>query len=388
MPRLADKRNAYWDSSTVRLVNGSPMQIASDAWLPLSAQAQSTRERRAHRVEFADGTAVVARPVDPATAALPNGFRPAIVLDRSRSMVEHGAAVHAALARLKAAFGNADVYLTAAPNRGEAPSVGDLASLGPDTLFFFGGQNPADLLAQFGQLRGSRQYDAVIVLSDGTAYAKRDGWAEAPDLGVPVWMVHLDGDMTLGYDDATLEAIQSSGGGVAESVDEALRRMAAQAQVGQASARADVLDGYEWIVGPASQLRARGEMLHDAADPIAALAARQLILSAIRDARGRLDDLSTLDRLHQIATDQAIVTPYSSMIVLVNVRQEQRLEALSQGADRFQREQENIGETQPAVTGVPEPHEWLLIGLAALMLAGYALRRRNAVRSAVRGWLG
>jgi hypothetical protein len=73
------------------------------------------------------------------------------------------------------------------------------------------------------------------------------------------------------------------------------------------------------------------------------------------------------------------------MIVLVNARQEQRLEELSQGADRFQREQENIGETQPVVTGVPEPHEWLLIGLATLMLAGYALRRRKQLAFFRRG---
>jgi hypothetical protein len=28
------------------------------------------------------------------------------------------------------------------------------------------------------------------------------------------------------------------------------------------------------------------------------------------------------------------------------------------------------------VTGVPEPEEWLLLGLAAAMLLGYAYRRR------------
>jgi len=32
---------------------------------------------------------------------------------------------------------------------------------------------------------------------------------------------------------------------------------------------------------------------------------------------------------------------------------------------------------QPIVTGVPEPHEWLLIGLAAVMLAGYWWRRKR-----------
>jgi putative PEP-CTERM system integral membrane protein len=376
MPRLADKRNAYWDANTVRLVNGAPMRAEGDAWLPASVPAKTAPERGAHRVEFADGTAVVARPIENAAVSLPSNFRAAIVLDRSRSMAEHAPAVQATLSQLKTALGDADVYLTAAPNRGESPSVGKLTSLDANALFYFGGQNPADLLAQFDGLRAGRAYDAVIVLTDGTAYTKREGDANAPKFDAPVWMVHLDGDVTLGYDDATLEAIQSSGGGVAESVDEVVRRIAAQTQTGQAG-RADVVDGYEWLVAPAAQLPATGQTMHTPDEPFAALAARQLILREMRDCRGQLDDVRVLDQLHQMATEQAIVTPYSSMIVLVNARQEQRLEELSQGADRFQREQENIGETQPVVTGVPEPHEWLLIGLAALMLAGYALRRRR-----------
>jgi len=59
------------------------------------------------------------------------------------------------------------------------------------------------------------------------------------------------------------------------------------------------------------------------------------------------------------------------MIVLVNEEQQRRLDALEQRDDRFQREHEDPGETTPeppTVTGVPEPEEWLLIGLAALML--------------------
>ncbi|MFC1466284.1 MAG: TIGR02921 family PEP-CTERM protein [Candidatus Brachytrichaceae bacterium NZ_4S206] len=376
MPRLAEKRNAFWDEGTVRLVNGAPMQAKADEWLPAFIPAQSKAERRAHRVTFDDGTVVVVRPADDAPAKLPGGFRAAIVLDRSRSMATHASAVQAALAQLKAALGDADAYLTAPPNYGEAPSVSTLAALDASALFYFGGQNPAELLAQFDQLRAGRQYDAVIVLTDGTAYAKQTQTTQAPTLDAPVWMVHLDGDLTLGYDDATLEAIQSSGGGVAEGVEEALTRIALQAQAGQTAGRVDVLDGYEWIVAPASALPEGGEMIHAPDDPFATLAARQLILSEMRQQRGRLGDLSVLDALHRIATDRAIVTPYSSMIVLVNAAQAQRLDELSQHADRFEREQENIGETQPLVTAVPEPHEWLLIGLAALMLAGYVLRRR------------
>ncbi|BCX05642.1 MAG: hypothetical protein KatS3mg053_3580 [Candidatus Roseilinea sp.] len=376
MPRLAEKRNAFWDESTVRLVNGAPMQVEADAWLPAFIPARSQAERRAHRVTFDDGTVVVARPADDAPAKLPDGFRAAVVLDRSRSMAAHAPAVQAALAQLRAALGDADLYLTAGPNYGEAPSVSRLAALDTAALFYFGSQNPAELLTQFDRLRAGRQYDAVIVLTDGTAYAKQTHAAQTPKFDAPVWMVHLDGDLTLGYDDATLEAIQSSGGGVAEGVDEALRRIALQAQADPAT-RVDVVDGYTWIVAPASALPANGEVTHAPDDPFAALAARQLILSEMRRQRGRLSDLGVLDALHRIATERAIVTPYSSMIVLVNAAQAQRLDELSQRDDRFAREQENIGETQPLVNAVPEPHEWLLIGLAALMLAGYALHRRK-----------
>lgn len=377
MPRLTEKRNAFWDADTVRLVNGAPMQAKAEEWLPAFIPAQSKVERQAHRVTFDDGTVVVARPADDAPVKLPDDFRAAIVLDRSRSMAAHAATVQAALAQLKAMLGDADIYLTAPPNYGEAPSVSKLAALDASALFYFGGQNPAELLAQFDQLRAGKRYDAVIVLTDGTAYAKQTQAAQAPKFDAPVWMVHLDSDLTLGYDDATLEAIQSSGGGVAERVDEALRRIALQAQAGRATGRIDLLDGYEWIIAPTSALPANGEVMHAPRDPFAALAARQLILSEMRKYRSRLSDLSVLDALHKIATEHAIVTPYSSMIVLVNAGQMQRLDELSQRADRFQREQESIGETQPMVTGVPEPHEWLLIGLAALMLAGYVLRRRR-----------
>lgn len=377
MPRLAEKRNAFWDERTVRLVNGAPMQARADEWLPAFIPVQSKPERRAHRVTFDDGTVVVARPVADVPAQLPDGFRAAVVLDRSRSMATHASTVRAALTQLQAALGDADVYLTAGANYGEAPSVSTLAALDSAALFYFGGQNPAELLAQFDQLRAGRQYDAVIVLTDGTAYAKQAQAMQAPTFDAPVWMVHLDGDLSLGYDDATLEAIQASGGGVAEGVEEALTRIALQAQTRPTTGRVDVMDGYTWIVAPASALPADGEVTHAPDDPFAALAARQLILSEMRRQRGRLSDLGVLDALHRIATERGIVTPYSSMIVLVNAGQVQRLDELAQRDDRFKREQENIGETQPIVAAVPEPHEWLLIGLAALMLAGYALRRRG-----------
>ncbi len=75
------------------------------------------------------------------------------------------------------------------------------------------------------------------------------------------------------------------------------------------------------------------------------------------------------------------MTPFSSMLVLVNPRQEELLKQLQARGDRFERDVEEVGETtpgtNPSVTAVPEPHEWLLIGLAVAMLGWYVRKGRK-----------
>jgi hypothetical protein len=108
-----------------------------------------------------------------------------------------------------------------------------------------------------------------------------------------------------------------------------------------------------------------------------AFGARRLILAEMVRNRGSLDQLDTLDDLHAIAVEQSVVTPYSSMIVLVNEGQQKRLDQLEKGDDRFMREHEDVGETMPemGVTAVPEPEEWLLMAVVAGMLLWYARKR-------------
>jgi hypothetical protein len=122
-------------------------------------------------------------------------------------------------------------------------------------------------------------------------------------------------------------------------------------------------------------------VIHSPGDDFAALAARRIILAEMGRQAGNLADLETLDQLHAIAIEQGIVTPFSSMIVLVEARQERLLERLENRDDRFEREYEDVGETEQLppmnVTGVPEPEEWLLIGLAAGMLVWYLYTRHH-----------
>ena len=69
------------------------------------------------------------------------------------------------------------------------------------------------------------------------------------------------------------------------------------------------------------------------------------------------------------------------MLVLVNEQHQSRLERLLGQDDRYQREVETIADTAQttafAVTGVPEPEEWLLLGLVVIFLGYIAWRRQN-----------
>ncbi|RLC72880.1 MAG: PEP-CTERM sorting domain-containing protein, partial [Chloroflexi bacterium] len=376
LPHLAEKRNVYWDETSLRLVNGAPMEADEETWLPESVDATSPVQPVGHRVQFPSGEVVVVHPAAGSDMSrLAAGLRLAVVLDRSRSMAAHELEVQAALARLAEIAGPAtDVYLTASEYRGEGPSLVSLGALDPDAVMYYGGQNAAELLAQFSALQDGRDYDAILVLTDGSGYELGDAEVEAPIPDAPVWMVHLGGDFPLGYDDATLEAVHASGGGTVGGIEEALTRLAVSIEGRNNGLPAhDVVDGYTWLTVL--------EDGNDASDEgFAPFAARRLILTEMQRNRGQMGRLDTLDHLHEIAIANSIVTPYSSMLVLVNQQQEDLLDELEEGDDRFEREYEQVGETVEnalTVTGVPEPEEWLLLALAAAMLVWYVRAGRR-----------
>ncbi|MBE2224610.1 MAG: TIGR02921 family PEP-CTERM protein, partial [Anaerolineae bacterium] len=384
MPALADLRNVYWDDETVRLVNGVETAV-SQSWLPPAMPAASAITAAAHRTQFADGQVVQVRP---ATAQdipeIPADINVAVVLDRSRSMAKISDDMAAALTQIDSLAENVDVYLTASAFRGEDPAVVPLAALNAEDIIYFGGQDAAVLLSQFNDLYDGQPYDIVLVLTDQSGFGMMDESLEIDVPAMPVWMVHLGGNFPLGYDDATLAAIQGSGGGVAATVDEALTRWLVKADAAQNDVVADLVDGYLWQTGAADQIAALTAVSpnlieHETTDDFSAMAARQVILAAMQRHREALSTLQLLDSLHALAQDQGIVTPYSSMIVLVTERQEQMLKNLEEQDDRFEREFEDVGETETlTVTGVPEPEEWLLLFLTGLALIWYGTKTRRA----------
>ena len=278
------------------------------------------------------------------------------------------------------------MYLTAPKFRGENATRVPIRELDSNALTYFGGQNPAELLQQFGNLRGAENYDAIFVLTDGTGYALGANDSKPASVNIPLWFVHLGGKFPLGYDDATLEQIQSTGGGVTGNLQDALNRFA----VAQALQRGDSFvdaprdavveyaDDYVWLTMSTQDAQTRfAETASD--ENFAPFATRRLILTNVQRERASLAQLNTLDELHALAKQYSIVSPYSSMIVLVNAIQQKTLDELEKQGDRFQREVEEVGQTQNPfnVTAVPEPHEYLLMALGAALLVWYARKRRQ-----------
>jgi hypothetical protein len=67
------------------------------------------------------------------------------------------------------------------------------------------------------------------------------------------------------------------------------------------------------------------------------------------------------------------------MIVLVEERQRQALKAAEKDKDRYEREAEVTSADELAVTGTPEPEEWLLLFLVAAGLLWLHRQQRAGV---------
>jgi len=368
MPYLATHYNLFWDENTVRTLDGESL-AGNDAWLPAQIEAKTAVSAQPHQTTFENGTAVTAMPLS--AEELPPidpDMRLAIILDRSRSMELLADDVQNALSTLSAWKNSSDIYLTASPARGESPTRISMGELQNEDLFYHGGQQGTDLLQQFNDLRDDAAYDAILVLTDGTGYESGASEVELPAPDAPVWMVHLGGQYSIGYDDTTLDLMLASGGGVVNSVEQALLRTTINQNIPN-GIMTDYVDGYLWQVVDAEVENTLSRAFPD--NPaFMPLAARQLILAEQQKYRGTIEDLDTLDYLHQLAVENDIVTPFSSMIVLINQQQQDRLDELENQDDRFDRELEGVGETDDnmLVTAVPEPEEWLLIFLVIAIL--------------------
>lgn len=393
LPQLAERRNVFWNKQTKRTFNGQNIPFKDDpelqnVWFQTEPALTASKaiQPQLHEVSLPSGERLIARPLSEQDYRLPKGKRLAIVVDGSRSMNRKSTQTAIDWLRNQLAKDNdLDLYVTA--SAGAKPqridNLEDLAKFSEGT--FYGLLRPQEILRQFNQLRGDTRYDAVVMLTDEGNYELTDEKAEIAQQSAPLWMVHLGQRLPAAYDDATLEAIQSSGGGVSTSVEEVGRRIATQAAL--APSVKNVVDGYAWSRANVNSVeKSSAQIPNSKEDSFVPLAARQLVRELSQSSNAK--QLSELDAIHALAKRYNIVTPYSSMIVLVNDEQRQLLKNAEKQSDRFNRNVEDSQLPQPAtvglpnVTGVPEPSEWLLIGIVVIALPLIALRSNPSQRLA------
>ena len=385
MPILAEKRNIFWDKNTHRTIAGKQVnysgQQAKETWLPTFVKAVSQQQPIPQIANLPGENTISAKPLADANYSLPQGKKFALVLDTSRSMATENKQVKETFEWLKAnTAGKNAVDLYVASATGMPPKlVEDLRSFDAGKLTFYGTLQLKDMLQQFAQLRGDRTYDTVFVVSDRHSYELSDDRKTSVSMPSPLWTVHLGG-LPPGYDDATLKVIQDSGGGVATDIKEAMQRVATTAASGKSTV--NVVDGYVWSYAKTPKVAAVSRITDGDNEGFKPIAARQLIAALSKQKNS--NQLTQLDAMHSLAKTFKVVTPYSSMIVLVNDTQREQLKAAEGKKDRFNREVESGKEelTKPInplnVSGVPEPEEWLLLGFGAIGLLTIFLRQRRA----------
>ncbi len=396
LPQLTERRNVFWNRKTVRERQDQPLK-ARDwdpdyGWFePTLALAEPTTPTthqitlEQHRITATPAADLpTAAPIDPSSAL-------AVVIDGSYSMTHHRQELAQSLETLQTLNpGALDVYLTAAT--GGTPQV--LDSLSPQavaTLPFYGTLSLAEMVQQFEDLQATQphlaqaqadsgdrppHYTGIILLTDEGSYELE---TDRPTLAIPpapLWLVHLGGILPAAYEDSLITALDSSRGGVTTAVETALERLRRDSAAGS---ELRLVDGYGWQVQPLAP-GAPGAATPEADPSFAPLAARQLILYQSR--HSAMTQLASLDAVHRLAQAHHIVSPYSSLLALVNDRQREDLAAAEQQDDRFDREVETGEETltdpsNPVSTNaIPETGTLLGITLGSVLLLGI-LRRRS-----------
>ncbi|MCM1983619.1 TIGR02921 family PEP-CTERM protein [Lyngbya confervoides] len=366
LPQLHEQRNIFWRNSTRRTLNGVS-QRGHKQWLPASLPAEPMAPM-AHQTQLPGGY-LLANPIDETAYTLPTGQHLALILDGSYSMKAHQRELKATFAWLQEAIlpnNPTDLFLTQIGSDPATP-VTEVQTFQPEEALFYGRIQPSQMLRQFNQaIAGtSKSYDAIVLITDTGSYELTEDSDDPVAITAPLWLVHVGG-LQPAYDDATLEAIQRTGGSVSTQVQEVMTRIATQPSLGPGTSLLNVVDGYAWFLSqrPDPQVPITPDL-----DP---MAARQWVAQVSESVQP--EELAQLDAIHALAQQNQIVTPYSSMLVLVNADQKRQLQAAEDREDRFDREVEDQQLPQPQqalapVSGVPEPAEWLLF-LAGTGLLG------------------
>jgi putative PEP-CTERM system integral membrane protein len=374
LPLLTEKRNLYWDQSTKFTVNGVKGKKDHD-WLPEKVPARYSSVPMETMIAKVGNQTVEMRPYDGTPLKFSCDLD--VIIDTSFSMRSKRVAIlqaHSEIERFcptSEGVNRPNYYFW---NQGLEKMDGSFAELLNQREFWgaFGSEVLAESLAAHSATIASTSRD-VLVLTDKTIFRETDKTSSratsSEPLNRPIWFFMVDHLYPRSVNDSLLKRLYETGGNIDGDLENIFAEMA---QREFRNSHPDVIDidgRYIWRLrasegGPQGVSGRTGEPL----------LIHKFITHAIK--LGFTKDVEDLDQLQSMALQSHIVSPYSSMIVLVDDAQRKMLEQAEGQSDRFDRDVETGKELLTApnaplhqVTAVPEPEEWALTEEWALILA-------------------
>jgi putative PEP-CTERM system integral membrane protein len=358
-PDLLEKRNVYWTDKTKRVFNGSESQKIS-AWMPDQAKDTQVVTKI---IEFPiknAGYLVLAQPISTESLKLTAGKKVAILIDTSYSMNKKKKGIEDSIGWLQkqSSVRKADIFINSVREPLKKITAQDL-----ENITFFGALSDGDLWNQAIYLQSQESYDVVFVLSDQGTYELAHDKPALSEGKSPVWFVHLD-KLAPAYEDNVMYKLLRSHGGVAVNLEAAYQQFLIQNSLTPTQrAHGGILWDFSKLTSEATTTTSN----------ILGTSVAAKILIDYMASQQPMPTVESLDAIHQIAKRESVVTPYSSMIVLVNDQQKEQLKKAEQEQDRFDRVADKGVEnlTKPGnamVSAVPEPETWILLGLSVLFL--------------------
>ncbi|MBK8202562.1 MAG: TIGR02921 family PEP-CTERM protein [Bdellovibrionales bacterium] len=350
LPVLTEKRNLYWDSDTKFVLNGLETKKGTE-WLPREVQAKQSSSPL--QLTFAmNNQTVEMRPYD--KDSIPTGCSLAVIVDTSLSMRTRIPEILKAKESIdKSCEGQGIEYFTwkNGPNKIE----GDFKKAMEEQVFW-GVFDSGDLAKSFIPKENNKK--AVVVITDRTFFRENEKVSDYSALDKPTWFLLVDHQYARSVNDSLLKRLYETGGGIETDWESILTSYTRNEFKVSHKDVVDIDARYVWKISKAKKSNKVAEI----AEP---LPAHKLILHAVE--RGSTKDEKELDQLQKIAVRSNIISPYSSMIVLVDDAQRKMLEDAAKEKDRFNRQVETGKEILSSpkapfeATAVPEPEEWALI---------------------------
>ncbi len=217
-------------------------------------------------------------------------------------------------------------------------------------------------------------YDVVLMFTDSSDFDSHIKPEKSKPFEFPVYLIHANGNIPQYIDDLTINVIKSGGKSVTTPI-QAFKHFS----LSQNANILDVNDYGTWFYSktlPDKAIKAAPESYFNT------MAANMYIKSLIKEQD--TSDIQVLDNIHSLAKEFSAVTPYSSLIALVNDRQKQALKEAEAKDDRFRADYDIGAESLESPSGegllnvgsVPEPEEWLLIFLVFAILLAYLNKKR------------